>query len=325
MIAVEIPGIGKSIIQKVMRNEVVMNKKLISIKTVNNDILYGYSWETDQPKGCIFIATGMEEYANRYDSFANFFCEKGYNVYSIDHYGQGENALEEKDLGIVPKSSFSKFVRVLDDLVKKYAIKGHPVIVFGHSMGSFIVQDYIQRYANHATKAIICGTDGPNSKFTYSIGYQLARFVSKMRGENKKGKFLRSLAIGAYAKSVKHRETDCDWLSFDKDNVERYIADPKCGMGSSNGFYRELLKGNHRLYKTKFLNKINKDLQILVPAGEFDPVGHKGKGPTKLVKLYKKLGIKDVTLKLYPNMRHEIHNETGKEQVLNDFLAFIKK
>lgn len=308
-----------------MRNEVVMSKNKISIKTVNNDILYGYAWEVYQPKGCIFIATGMEEYADRYDSFANFFCEHGYNVYSIDHYGQGENAPEEKDLGIVPKSAFSKFVRVLDDLVKKYSIKGHPVIVFGHSMGSFIVQDYIQRYAKHLDKAIICGTDGPNNKLAYSMGYQLARLVCKMRGETKKGKFLRSLAIGSFAKSVKHRETDSDWLSFDKGNVERYIADPKCGKGSSNGFYRELLKGNHRLYKTKFLNKINKDLPIFVPAGEFDPVGHNGKGPTKLVKMYKKLGIKDVTLKLYPNMRHEIHNETDKQQVLDDLLAFIEK
>lgn len=302
-----------------------MNKRLISIKTVNNDVLSGFAWEVNQPKGCIFIATGMEECAERYDSFANFFNENNYNVYSIDHYGQGENVKNLDELGIVPRSAFSKFVRVLDDLVKKYAIKGLPVIVFGHSMGSFIVQDYIQRYAKHLDKAIICGTDGPNSKFTYSIGYQLARLVCKMRGENKKGKFLRSLAIGAYAKSVKHRETDCDWLSYDKGNVERYIADPKCGKGSSNGFYRELLKGNHRLYKGKFLNKINKDLKIFVPAGAEDPVGHKGKGPTKLVKMYQKLGIKDVTLKLYPKMRHEIHNETDKDSVLKDFLEFIEK
>ena len=262
---------------------------------------------------------------SRYDSFAKFFCDNGYNVYAIDHYGQGENVTDLSQLGVVPRSAFSKFVRVLDDLVKKYAIKGLPIIVFGHSMGSFIVQDYIQRYAKHADKAIICGSDGPNNKVAYVFGYQLARLVCKMRGENRKGKFLKSLAIGAYAKSVKHRETDSDWLSYDKGNVERYMADPKCGKGSSNGFYRELLKGNHRLYKSKFLAKINKDLKILVTAGEEDAVGHNGKGPRKLAEMYKKLGIKDVSLKLYPHMRHEIHNETEKEQVLNDFLAFIKK
>lgn len=302
-----------------------MDKRLISIKTVNNDVLSGFAWETKEPKGCLFIVTGMEEYADRYDSFAKFFCENGYNVYSIDYYGQGENVKNESELGIVPRSAFSKFVRVLDDLVKKFAIKGLPVIVFGHSMGSFIVQDYIQRYANHATKAIICGSDGDESKLAYKFGYQLARLICKVRGETRKAKFLKSLAIGSYAKAIKHRETECDWLSYDKGNVERYIADPKCGSGSSNGFYRELLKGNHRLYKNKFLAKINKDLHILVTAGEEDPVGKCGKGPRRLEKMYKNLGVKDVSLKLYPNMRHEIHNEIGKEQVLKDFLEFIEK
>ena len=302
-----------------------MDKRLITIKTVNNDVLSGFAWEVKEPKGCLFIATGMEEYAERYDSFANFFCDNGYNVYSIDYYGQGENVKSEDELGIVPRSAFSKSVRVLDDLVKKYSIKGKPVIVFGHSMGSFIVQDYIQRYAKHATKAIICGSDGDNSKVAYKFGYQLARMICKFRGETRKAKFLKSLAIGSYAKAIKHRETECDWLSYDKGNVERYIADPKCGRGSSNGFYRELLKGNHRLYKGKFLAKISKDLQILVTGGEEDPVGHNGKGPRRLEKMYKKLGIKDVTLKLYPHMRHEIHNEIGKEQVLQDFLTFIEK
>mgnify|MGYP003316043657 CR=1 FL=1 len=302
-----------------------MNKTQISLKTINEDVLSGFAWEVEKPKGCIFIATGMEEYAERYDSFAKFFCDNGYNVYSIDYYGQGSNVKDEKDLGIVPASAFSKFVRVLDDLVKKYTIKGLPVIVFGHSMGSFIVQDYIQRYAKHLDKAIICGSDGDNSKVLYNIGYFLARVVCKFRGENKKGKFLRSLAIGSYAKSVKNRKTDCDWLSINEDNVNAYIAHPLCGKGSSNGFYKELLKGNHRLYKSKFLNKISKDLKILVTAGELDPVGHNGKGPRHLEKMYKKLGVKDVTLKLYPNMRHEIHNETGKEQVLQDLLEFIEK
>lgn len=302
-----------------------MKKSSICLKTVNDEVLLGFAWEVAKPKGCIFIATGMEEYADRYDPLASFFCENGYNVYSIDHYGQGENARSENELGIVPRSAFSKFVRAFDDLVKKYSIKGLPIIVFGHSMGSFIIQDYIQRYAKRPTKAIICGSNGNNAKFLYNVGYSLARFVCKVKGDEKKGKFLKSLAIGAYAKSVKHRETDCDWLSVDKDNVVKYMADPKCGKGSSNGFYRELLKGNHRLYKTKFLNKINKDLQILVTAGELDPVGAFGKGPKCLEKMYKKLGVKDVTLKLYPNMRHEICNETDKAMVYNDLLEFINK
>ena len=302
-----------------------MERQNISIKTVNNDILFGYAWECDKPEGVVVIATGMEETAARYDEFAKFLNKNGYNVYCIDHYGQGESAVDESQLGIVPRSFFSKCVRVLDDVAKKYAIKNKPLIIFGHSMGSFMVQDYIQRYNQRPSKAIIMGTNGPNAKLLFSMGYPLARLVAKLRGENKQAKFLKSMAVGAYAKSVKNRKTECDWLSYNEENVKKYLADPKCGHPSSNGFYRELLKGNHRLYRKKFLAKINKDLPILVTAGADDPVGANGKGPKALVDLYHKLGIKNAELKIYEHMRHEILNEDDKLTVYNDILNFIKK
>ena len=302
-----------------------MAKHAISIKTVNNDIVFGFSWEVENPKGVFLIATGMEEHVNRYEDFANFLNAHGYSVYSVDYYGQGENALEVNQLGIVPRSFFSKSVRILDDLAKKYRIKGKPLYILGHSMGSFIVQDYIQRYSRNLTKAIIMGTNGNNAKLAYAFGYPLARLICKLRGETREAKFLKGLAVGAYAKSVKHRKTDCDWLSYNEENVRKYIEDPKCGHPSSNGFYRELLKGNHRLYKSKFLKKINPELKILITSGVDDPVGAFSKGPKSLAKLYTKIGVKDVTLKLYENMRHEILNETEHEKVYNDILEFLEK
>jgi len=267
----------------------------------------------------------MEEASYRYDDFAKFLNKNGYNVYCIDHYGQGESVTDESQLGIVPRSFFSKCVRVLDDVAKKYAIKDKPLIIFGHSMGSFMVQDYIQRYNKRPTKAVIMGTNGPNAKVLFAMGYPLARLVAKLRGEDRPAKLLAGMAVGAYSKAVKNRKTPLDWLSYNEENVQKYIADPKCGRGSSNGFYRELLKGNHRLYRKKFLAKINKDLPILVTAGVDDPVGAFGKGPKALVDLYHKLGIKNAELKLYDHMRHEILNEDDKVKVYNDILEFIKK
>ena len=302
-----------------------MERKQISIKTVNGDSLFGFAWECEKPEGVVVIATGMEEASYRYDDFAKFLNKNGYNVYCIDHYGQGESVSDISQLGIVPRSFFSKCVRVLDDVAKKYVIKGKPLIIFGHSMGSFMVQDYIQRYNKRPTKAVIMGTNGPNAKLLFAMGYPLARLVCKLKGDDKQGKFLRNMAIGAYAKSVKNRKTDADWLSYNEENVKNYLEDPKLGHPSSNGFYRELLKGNHRLYRKKFLAKINKDLPIFVCAGKEDPVGAKGKGPAALVKLYQKLGIKGAELKLYDHMRHEILNEDDKMTVYNDILEFIKK
>lgn len=301
-----------------------MERKNISIKTINNDVLYGFAWECEKPEGIVVIATGMEECAYRYDEFAKFLNANGYNVYSIDHYGQGENVVGKSELGVVPRSFFSKSVRILDDIVKKYAIKNKPIIVFGHSMGSFMIQDYIQRYSRRPTKAIIMGTNGKNAKLAYAFGYPLARLICKIKGEYKEAKLLKGLSVGAYAKSIKNRETDCDWLTYNKENVQKYIADPKCGHPSTNGFYRELLKGNHRLYKSKFMNKIRKDLPVLIISGADDPVGACGKGPKNLAKVYKKLGMTNVELKIYDNMRHEILNEDAKEVVYSDILKFIK-
>ena len=300
-------------------------RQQITIKTVNNDIIHGYAWESENPEACVFALTGMEEHALRYDNFANFLVENNINFYCVDHYGQGDNVDDVSKLGIVPRSFFSKSVRILDDLVKKYRIKGKQTIVFGHSMGSFMIQDYIQRYSSHADKAIICGSNGQNGKIAYKFGYPLARMVAKIKGEEKEAKFLKSLAVGSYAKSVKHRKTDCDWLSYNESNVQKYIEDPKCGHPSSNGFYRELLKGNHRLYKAKFLKKIRNDLKIFVVAGADDPVGAYGKGPRALHSLYKKLGVKDAELKIYEGMRHEILNENNHQIVYDDLLKFIKK
>lgn len=303
-----------------------MARKNIELKTINDDVMHGYAWEVSNAKGVVIVVTGMEEHAMRYDEFANFLNKNGYNVYSIDHYGQGANCPTVDTLGIVPRSFFSKSVRNFDDLAKKYEIKGKPLIIFGHSMGSFMVQDYIQRFAKHPTKAIICGTNGQNGAAAYKVGYPLARLICKIKGEKKQAKLLKSLAVGGYAKSVKNRKTEADWLSYNDESNRKYINDPYCGHPSSNGFYREFLKGDARLYNKKFLNKIRKDLPILLIAGKDDPVGAFGKGPTKLHELYtKKLGLKNVELKVYEGMRHEILNEVDHEKVYKDVLEFIEK
>lgn len=303
-----------------------MSREKITLTTVNEETMHGYAWKCEKAKANVVIVTGMEEYLLRYDDFANFLNSKGFNVFGIDHYGQGETAGEESKLGFVPKSFFSKSVRNVNDLVKKVKKEsGLPTYIFAHSMGSFMAQDYVQRFTNGADKVVICGTNGPNGNGAYKLGYPLAKLVCKCKGEDKRAKFLASLAIGGYVKSVKHRKTDADWLSYNEKNNSDYIANPYCGYGSTNGFYRELLKGNRRLYNKKFMAKIRKDLPIFVIAGKEDAVGAKGKGPTKLVALYKKYGLTNVELKLYDHMRHEILNEPDHLTVYDDVVKFYEK
>lgn len=302
-----------------------MAREAITLKTVNDEVMHGFAWNIVEPKGNVVIVTGMEEYLLRYEDFALFLNSKGYNVCGIDQYGQGSNCPNEDDLGIVPNSSFSKMVRNIDDLVKRVKKNGLPTYVFAHSMGSFMLQDYIQRFPNSADKVVICGTNGPNAKLAYKFGYPLAKMVCKFKGEHKTAKLLASLAVGGYAKSIKDRKTMVDWLSYNDENNQKYLNDPYCGHASTNGFYRELLKGNRRLYNKKFMVKIRKDLPAFIIAGDEDPVGAKGKGPTLLADLYKKYGLTNVELKIYPKMRHEILNELNKKVVYDDIANFLAK
>ena len=160
-----------------------------------------------------------------------------------------------------------------------------------------------------------------------SIGYFLSRLLVNKKNAKKPSKFLRNLMLGPYTSAIKNHKTKTDWLSVNEENVRCYNEDPKCGFlyESKSSFYREFLKGLNRLHKTKFMRKIRQDMSILLIAGEGDPVGNMSKGPLKLAKLYKKLGIKDVQTIIYPNMRHEVLNETDNKKVYADVLAFLKE
>lgn len=319
---VVIHGIGRKRIQEVLINKGVIMEKY-SFKNVSGDILKGHIWKINKPKGNIIIITGMEEHSGRYDDFARFFNDNGYNVVCVDHYGQGENVDDLSKLSIVPSSFFSRSVKNIDDLVKIIKKNKLPTYLFAHSMGSFMAQDYIQRFSTHVDKIVLCGTNGPNAKLLFKLGFRIAKLVVTRKNHNNKGTSLQKLAIGSYSRAIKNRKTDSDWLSYNEDNVKVYLEDPKCGYGSTNGFYYEFLKGNARLFNKKFLKKISSKSKIFIIGGEEDPVGAYGKGPKKLYELYKTLGVQNVELKIYKNMRHEIHNETDKIVVYKDILNFF--
>lgn len=290
---------------------------------IGESIKRGYAWTIKEPKANVIIVTGMAETAIRYDDFANFLNEHGYDVYCIDHYGQGLTAGNTENLGVVPPSFFSRSVKDIDNLVVRLRASLKPTFIFAHSMGSFMLQDYIQRFTDHINKVVICGTNGPNAKGLFSVGYLTCKLLAPKRKYLEQGDLLNKIIFGGYNKKFKPARTEFDWLSVNEENVDKYIADPYCGFIPSKGFYREFIKGNARLFKRKFLKKIRKDMSVLLIAGKDDPVGAFGKGPASLAKLYTKLGLTDVQLKLYEGLRHEILNEKQKDKVYNDILAFL--
>ena len=296
----------------------------IKLESKTGDILFGLAWIIKEPIANVIIMEGMEEHSSRYDDFAKYLNKEKFNVYCVDCYGQGENVKQDlSNIGIWPKSGFRKQVQAVDSLVAKLRISCCPTFIFAHSMGSFMCQDYIQRYTEHVSKVVLCGSGSKNPAVPF--GYRLAKLITTKKNRNKKAKLLNKLMFGNFNKKIKKPRTPFDWLSVNKENVDKYIADPLCGFGPTNGFCLEFCKGMARLYKKKFLVKIRKDLDIFIISGSQDPVTNYGKSVGVLSKMYKDLGIKNVQTKIYTHARHEILNEDFKEDVYKDIVAFFKE
>lgn len=299
-----------------------MGHELIKIKIKDDLNLHGKMWRVEEPKANVLLIPGMEEHSGRYATLAKFLNEHHFSCHSLDYFGQGENVLsKDQTIGNVPQFAFQLYTDGLANYVR--SIKGElPLYVLGHSMGSFLAQEFSQRHPDLVDKLVVVGSNGPDPMF--GLGFLLARITVRRRGYDRTSNLLAGLAIGAYQKSIKNAKTNCDWITYNEDNVTEYLKDPLSGITSSRGFYKELLRGTSRLYKKKNVLRMKKDLPILIISGQDDPVGKKGKGVEKLYNMYLNYDFKHISFKLYPMMRHEILNEKDKLKVFSDVLDFLK-
>lgn len=278
-----------------------------------------------EPPVAVFqIVHGMAEHGERYEEFARFLCEKGFAVLVDDHIGHGKSVKSDDDLGYFGESggwnSFVEDERTITEMIKE-EYPELPIVFFGHSMGSFIAREYIRRYGrDERIKAcIFCGTSGKNPAAPIAI--TLAGTVAKAKGSRHRSKFIDKLAFGTYNKKTEGR-TPFDWLSTDKEQVDKYIADKYCGFLFTAAGYKDLFTILNKVSGKDWYNDIYKDIPILLTAGEDDPVGQYGSGVKQVYNDLKLAGKKDVTLRLYPGMRHEILNETDRFRVYEDIAAW---
>ena len=300
----------------------------VSLNLVDKSVIYGLCYQSKEQdpelKGNVIILTGMEEHSSRYADFAAFLVNNHYNVYCIDHFGQGENVSSDlSNRGIWPTSGFRKMVVITDALVAKLRASLLPIYIFSHSMGSFMAQEYIQRYSGHVSKVVLCGSGSYNP--AAGIGFRLAKLLVHNRNRNKDAKILKKLMFGGFNKHITNPRTEYDWLSVNEANVDNYIADPLCGGPTKNCLCYELLKGLRRLYRPKFLKRIDPKTNIFIISGSEDPVTNYGKSVQELKNMYEKYGVNNVSTKIYEGYRHEILNEDIKETVYEDIVEFFNK
>ena len=273
-------------------------------------------------KGLFHIVHGMTEYIDRYDHLMSFLAENGYLTFGFDNLGHGKTAKDDSELGFIAHNNGWKYlindVVVFTDAVKKmYPLL--PVTLMGHSMGSFIARLVAETHADKYHKLIICGTSGPNPLSKFGIAF--ASFKKAINGEKYISKTIQNLAFGSYNKQF-DGPSDYEWLTKDREIIEKYEKDKFCTFKFTLSAILDLMKLLSLCNRKGWFKNISKALPILLISGDKDPVGDYGKGIKKVYKSLIENG-KDVTLKLYPDCRHEIHNDSCKEEMFKDILQFM--
>lgn len=299
-------------------------EKIASTDSKNN--LNVIIWETEkEPIGVLQIVHGMAEYIDRYDNFAKYMTEHGFNVIGHDHLGHGHSVSDERDYGFFAEENGDKII--IEDMhsVTQYAREKWeelPNFILGHSMGSFCLRQYLTKYSNDVFGAIIMGTGWIPSAAAL-LGKTIATNTCKSKGSHTVNPLLIKLTIEPYNKPFEPARTNCDWLSRDEKQVDLYVNDKLCGFDFTAGAYKDFFTVLEKIAKNRQLIGMRKSLPILITSGSVDPVGGK-KACEKLNAQYKRCGIDDVTLKLWENDRHEILNELDKSDVYQYIYNWLK-
>lgn len=281
----------------------------------------------EDPKAVIQIVHGMAEHIDRYDEFARYLVERGFVVCAEDHVGHGGSATDPENYGHIPlkggKNIVVGDVHTLHSMVSRI-YPGVPYVMYGHSMGSFITRAYIARYGDDLAACVLSGTGNVPAGLS-KMGGTLARLIASVKGETHRSKIIDNMGAGAYGKKIPNARTNLDWLSTDDAVVDAYIADEKCGFMFTVGGYNTLLDLTAEVVTPECAEKVPKELPVFFVAGDGDPVGDMGAGVKAAAQLLRDAGVQTVDCKLYEGMRHEIHNEVGKEQVYDDIATWIEE
>jgi alpha-beta hydrolase superfamily lysophospholipase len=311
---------------------------------------YVYEWlpsEDVEMKGIVQIAHGMAETAARYERLAVVLTKNGYAVFANDHLGHGQTAGSLDAVGKFGKNSFHAMADVMSQITLQIRrrfedkavetsldnVQGDrrdqeraslPLFMLGHSMGSFLTQYYmvshLERYPEHVQGILLSGSNGKEG-VALEVGIAIATMEAAFRGDHFRSLMLTALSFGNFNARFKPNRTAFDWLSRDEKEVDAYMKDPYCGGIFTSGYFRDLFTGLKEIKNKHQVIRIRKDIPIYIFSGEEDPVGGQGKGVRRLIKLYEKLGIQDISYKLYPGGRHEMLNEINRDEVMADIVA----
>lgn len=311
-----------------------MKSSTFTFKDKDDIEIFVYKWEPEiPPKGVVQIVHGLAEHAKRYTRVAEALCNDGYMCYANDARGHGRTAgdLTEKTLagnaGVLGPNGWRGVVNdlhELTDIIKKEH-PDIPLFLIGHSWGAMLTQDYIQDWGNEIKGCILSGTNGKVRALVVKAGKLLLKSEIKKRGPTEPSQKMYDMNFKSNNHDWDNEEgaTGFEWLSRDKEEVQKYIDDPWCGFVSPANLWLEFLYGFEKIYDSKQEQNIPKDLPIYFISGSLCVIGNKTKWVMDMINRLKKYGIKDVTYKFYQDARHEIFNEINRDEVFKDVIIWL--
>lgn len=276
------------------------------------------------PRAVVQLVHGMAEHMDRYDPVARRLNRAGLAVIGHTHLGHGPRAQRQGYF-----SDHDGWQHLIDDVhrlrgIAQEQFPGLPYLMLGHSMGSFVTRCYLQEHGEGLAGAMLSGT-GHFDRKTVTAALAAANLVCLFGGARKPSALIDRLAFGGYNKPFAPCRTDFDWLSRAEAEVDKYVADPYCGFLFTGSGYRELFRGLKRLTDLDALKRMPPELPLLLFSGDSDPVGGMGRGVEQVAREMRDAGMKHVEVRLYPGGRHEILNETNRDEVVRDVIIFVEQ
>lgn len=283
-------------------------------------------WVPEGKVVCIVqIIHGMAEYIERYEELAQYLGEKGILVTGDDHLGHGKSVGEDGAYGYFceqdPATVVVRDVHRLKKMTQE-EYPGIPYVILGHSMGSFILRNYLFRYGTGIQGAIVCGT-GSQPKTLVKVSKMIAALQGVFLGQKHVAKMIDNMAFGSYNKKIPDAKTSVDWLCTEEGVVDAYVKDELCGFTFTVNGFMTLFTLLDRLNREENLRAMPKNLPVHFIAGDMDPVGNYGEGVKKAYEDFQKVGMERISLKLYAGDRHELLNEKDKFKVYEDIYPWI--
>ncbi len=301
----------------------MMKREFFYLSKDGSTTIHAIEWIPEgKEKGIVQICHGMAEHIDRYHEFAEYLSMRGFYVVGHDHLGHGRSVSEPEKFGYFHETDGNAYV--IADMHQlrirtEKMFPGSPFFMLGHSMGSFLLRQYLGLYSGGLSGAVIMGT-GDQSDIVLVGGKLVCKLLASIKGWDYRSNFVHNLADGAYTKKY-----GAGWLSKNTENVEKYKKDPMCGFCFTLNGYYHMFSGMKKMNEQEKAGKTSRKLPLFFVSGGDDLVGNCGKGVKKVYRTYKSRGYLDVEMKLYRGDRHEILNEADRQEVFQDIFDWLVK